>query len=521
MTRDNKLVLPVSYEGILSELGQRGDVRARLMEFVQPVEKAEAEIATINAELHGSGCAVFLYGPAGSGKSTFMESLSWRPHLEIATPVRVNATEFPQEALLSRLGDALRQLAGELKAPAGKRPCVVIDYLEHLDGQAEADVRSFFRTLNGILRQSPMLVLWPVTDRADAESMLKHASAVSGTVFPRGKEIVDFAGPPKSLFPSIASQTISVLNDGLTVEEFNLTPEDLEDLADRPTSDGTNLTIRTYLERVNKRWRDTSGFIEKIHNRVPRPTEVWFVFSHPDAEAVLSQFVRKTKRLTSAWTALHAKLYEYIHDNQRATDWSPKRLQLAIGGALTTRMLFLPTNALVCTVAAYAPDAVNRAGIDESEIPASWRKKSTAVDRMNVSPLVRQLRGEEPKMGMRRSGPAARAVEKAEPPFQKLSSWTSGSGSGSDRTLNRAVAEVLRDALQLDESDVVPEARHPWLPNIIPDIRFDADPSRHICIEFSYTNRREPHVVADYALGKLDRYMRELEGIVDDLGGYT
>lgn len=514
----DQLVLPSSYESIRKELEKGGDVQARMMEFVQPVEAAEAEIGIVNAELSETGKVLLLHGAAGSGKSTFIESLSWRPHLNIAKPHHIDASKYPASDLLQELIVRIRDAVSQPPPSKSKTTSIVIDYLEDLADQTNTSVKAFFRRLNGVLRQHPVLIIWPVTSRADAEEMLKHATAVSGTVFPRGREIVDFSGPPRELFPSIAAQTISVLNGGRSVEEFNLTAEDLDDIATgEGDSDAEPSTIREYLERVYGRWKRTSGFIETIHNRIPRQTEVWFVFPYPEAESTVSQFVRKTTRVESAWTALHAKLYEYIHKTQRAADWTPTRLQLAIGGALTTRILFLPTNALVAVVAAYAGHACEKAGIVLKDLPKTWSAKSSALERLKTTPLLRQLRGEEPKMGMRRSGPAADAIEQATSPYSKLAAWTAGSGSGSDRVLNGAIAEALRDALGVEYRFVVPEASHPWIPNIQPDVRIDIDPERHVCLEMCYTNRSEAHVVADYVLKKLDRYMRQLESIIKDL----
>ena len=514
----DQLVLPSSYESILKELEKVGDVQARMMEFVQPVEAAETEIAIVNAELGESGKVLLLFGAAGAGKSTFIESLSWRPHLEIARPQHIDASTYPTDELLQRLMDRIREIASGPPLSKAKTTSIVIDYLENLADQTTASVKAFFRTLNGVLRQHPVLIIWPVTSREDAEEMLKHASSVSGTVFPRDREIVDFVGPPRELFPLIAGQTISVLNGGRSIEEFNLTAEDLDEiLGGGGDPDAEPETIREYLEFVYGRWKKTSGLIEQIHNRIPRQTEVWFVFPYPEAEATIGQFVRKTTRVESAFTALHAKLYEYIHNTQRAADWTPTRLQLALGGALTTRILFLPTNALVAVVAAYAPDAAEKAGVIVSDLPATWRTKSTAVDRLKTTPLLRQLRGEEPKMGMRRSGPAADALQRAAEAYARLATWTSGSGTGSDRTLNRAVAAALRDALGADGAAIVPEASHPWIPNVVPDIRVDTNPERHVCIEICYTNRTEAHIVADYVLKKLDRYMRQLESMIKGL----
>lgn len=81
---------------------------------------------------------------------------------------------------------------------------IVLDYIENLEEQDHTKIRAFFRTLNGLLRSSPILILWPVTDLHDVKTMIGYASAVSSTVFVKGKEILSFSGPPISAYPSIA-----------------------------------------------------------------------------------------------------------------------------------------------------------------------------------------------------------------------------------------------------------------------------------------------------------------------------
>src|SRR5262249_11510320 len=140
-------------------------------------------------------------------------------------------------------------------------------------------------------------------------------------------------------------------------------------------------------------------------------------------------------------------------------------------------------------------------------------KQSAAQEHLKSSPLYRLLVGEKTPPGKRKSGPAARAAEIAEKAFQALA--THAAGSGYDRHINHALAEVLRDTLPRTYN-VASETLHPWIPNIMPDIRVDTPDNRHICVEMCYTAAREPHVVADYVLKKLDRYMRQLESFVKD-----
>lgn len=498
------LILPTTYEEIRSFLESSGEgYIAKIMEFVRPVEEAERSLADIISQLSSTaGKAVFLYGPPGTGKSTFIESLRWRTHLGVKTIENVNCSDFDPDCMLDDLLRALQQIGGQARKMRENR-VVALNYLENLHGFEPDDVRAFFRSLNGILRTSPIFIIWPVTDEEDAQKMLRFASGVSGTVFVSGAEIINFLGPERESFSSIAKNTIAVLNGGNTAEEFGLTDAELEGALRE--ADGT---IRSYLNQVYSVWKKESGFLAKITEKIPKPTEVWAVFAYPDAESVVSQFARRSETPEDSWTAFHNKLWEYILNSQRAADWTPKRLQLAIGGALKTRVLYLPANTLASAVAAYAPSVANAVKLDEVDLPVRWSKKSAAQEYIKSTLIYRLLVGDRLPPGKRKGGPAADAAKKAEPAFTRLSKYTAGNGA--DRNLNHAIAEALRDTLPAGFK-VSAEKSHPWIPNITPDITIITSDDRIVCLEFCYTARKDPHVIADYVLKKLDRYMRQLD----------
>ncbi|WP_437691528.1 AAA family ATPase [Sorangium sp. So ce176] len=507
------LVLPSTYEDIKSYLASTGAVyAAKLMEFVRPIEDTERDLTQMTTQLRGtSGRAVLLYGPPGTGKSTFIESLTWRTHVGVSDLQQIDCARMQQEQLLDELIRQLQMLAERVRG-SGRVTAVAINYLEDLEGQDEGKVRAFFRSLNGLLRTSPLFIIWPVTDLEDARKMLDYASAVSGTVFFPGREILTFHGPAQTAFVSIAKNTIAVLNDGQTLEEFGLTEAGLEEIASRavhPTP-----TLRSYLDAVVEQWRNQSGYLEDLQAKIPKPTEVWTIFAYPDAESVIGQFSRRSEQLEEVWTAFHSKLWEYIPNSQRAADWNPKRLQLAISGALRTRIMYMPTNAIVSTFAAYAQDKAKTLNLSTVGVPDRWAKQSSAQKHIKTSPLHRLLMGQQSPPGKRKSGPAARAAETAEKAFNEISKYASGTGN--DRHINHALANVLRDVLPKDYV-VESEKAHPWIPNITPDIRVDTPDNRLICVELCYTSAREPYVVADYVLKKLDRYMRQLEYYVGDV----
>jgi hypothetical protein len=512
----SKLVLPIAYEEIVQNLGGSKNINAKLMEFVQPVEDAERDLAEVLGFMEHSGRLVFLHGRPGVGKSTFVQSLTWRTQLLVSHLEQFDATAYPVTESLDHALSAIRSLAATAakKADLGAG-VLVINYLENLDGVPVNTVRGFFRALNGLLRNNRVLVIWPVTSRQDVEKMLHEAAQVSGTLFHSGKDVIEFSGPATTAFPTIARNTIAVLNDGRLLEDFDLTNDDLDELLKRLQSQGQEqTTIRNYLRMLKESWIARSDQLSAIRATFPKHTEIWFVVAHKDAEEIADQFARKSPDPSEAWRASHGKLMEYIHNNQRAADWNAKRLQFAIGGAFTCRILYLPTSTLATTIAAFGDGTLlSRLQFNNLGLPRGWYKKDTARKRLATTPLLRQLRDETAKLGKRRSGTVATALTTAAPAYANMSRFASGDAGGSDEPLNHVLGAALRDMLGASYTVEV-EQPHPWLPNIIPDIRVDTPSDRHVCIEMFYSARTDAYVAADYVLKKLDRYMRQLESKV-------
>ena len=483
----SELTLYSTFEEIASEL--EGDkLNSKLMEFIEPLPDVEAEINEITSSLGNSGKVVFILGKPGTGKSTFIQSLSWRPHVNVRELIEKEAREKRDNGVT----------------------CLVINYLEYLDDFEDNDVKGFFRKLNGVLRNVPIFIVWPAIDESDVYRMLEHSKNVSGTLFYRGKEVIKFLGPNMDKFADISLRTISVLNNGKELSEFGLTYDDLTEVRQElETLPVVSRTMREYLDILKERWQKTSEHQAKLRAKIPKSTEVWFVFSYRDAESIVAQFIRKSNRSEDNWTIIHDKLYEYIHEgNQRSSIWNAKRLQLALYGALKTRILFLPTNALISCVASYSKNSELTGLLNKAGMPDAWKDKFKARRSLMKSPVYKQLIGETFQVGMRKGKPAADALAKAEPVFFEMVKWVSGAGS--DKEINKCLAQAITDCGSLMANS---DTRHPWISNIIPDVFINL-PHKQICIECHYTARDEPGIVADYVLKKLNIYMNQLDTLI-------
>jgi hypothetical protein len=520
----NNLLLPHTYEDILKEIGEN---KPRLPDLIVPVTEFEEQIVQVVMDITHAGYLLFLYGISGVGKSTFISSLKFQKYIPIQEIVSIDASELIHgnssnlklKELLKRIKQEATNFFSENNNNTEKL-CIVIDYLENLEDEDQNQVIAFFRDLNGLLRKYPILIIWPVTDSRDLENMRGFAQNFSSTMFHRRIPVMYFTGPPIDKYPSIAKKTIMFFNEGRDCYEFQLNDNDFEHLRNKYQQKPTERhLIRDYLKDVISLWEGRTNYISDIVKTVPKPTEVWFIFSYPEAEGVVARFAKQTPDIINEmWNADYRSLFAYISDhNQRKADWTPKRLTLALSSRmLTTKIMYLPTNALVSCIAAYGKDAkisITREDLldeDKYKVLPHWFGKTLAQNTLKRTPLYLQLSDVSIKVGKRKSGKVEEGLENARKAFQKFNEDIA-QHKVSDGRFNKAICLTLQDLFKGQSNfSFKSEIQHPYLTNIRPDILVDTN-EKLVCLEFCYTNDNTPGNLADYVLRKLNQYMKQLE----------
>ena len=133
--------------------------------------------------------------------------------------ISINASDLvsdsESELKLKRLFNNIKEKASNFfkeNITDGERLCIVIEYLETLQDEDAKQVIGFFKDLNGLLRQYPILIVWPVTQRDDLNNMQTSAERYSSTMFHRRIPVIEFTGPEIVQYPNIAKKTIMVFN---------------------------------------------------------------------------------------------------------------------------------------------------------------------------------------------------------------------------------------------------------------------------------------------------------------------
>jgi hypothetical protein len=500
-----QLVIPITFEEMSEEI--KHDI-LKLSQIIQPVEKAEEQLNIVLKNTRHTGYIIYLLGRSGSGKSTFVSSLKWRSHIVKRSVINIDASEALPIGGLSELFNRISSMATDAVKEKDKGPTIVIiDYLESIADFNEDEIKGFFRNVNGLLRKSPILIVWLLTSEEEATQMIELANIISTTMFYPDNEKIIFTGPKEATFIDIAKRTISFLNSGKEPSEFGLTSNQFEEIKRKFDSlPVIQKTIRQYMQMIKKEWEITNEYIERLKITIPKPIEVWFIFSYPNAESVISQFSRKGQTVDESWTAFHDKFYEYIPGSQRSAIWNATRLQLALFGYIKTRVMYLPTNAFIAAIYANTDDAKILSTIESYKPPLFWKQQAKARAFLSTTPMAKQIMGEKFQVGFRKGGPAAAAIAKATPIFTELNRLLT-KGGVSDTVYNKAIAKCLRE---LTSYTIEAQRVHPWLEKITPDVLVEL-PEKTISIEFHHTDDDTPYKIADYVLLKLNTYMNQIE----------
>lgn len=520
----NELFIPTSHEEVIESIGH---LNAKLWDFVTPLDIFEEKINIVVSDIRRSGYLLPLRGLSGVGKSTFLNSLSWRAHVPIREVNFIYANKFGvglsiEEQLNFLIRDIYNIVNQKQDVINNREPlknsriiprfCIVIEYLESFGSTANVD--TFFRDLNALLRNTPILIIWQVIEKKDLDIIKSAGLSFSTILFHPTISHIDFTGPSVDNYIHIAKTTIFVFNKGKLCYEFQLNDEDFENILNQHKSHPNQLTIRNYLLSVQQCYRDKVNYIDSFKTIQPRPTEIWFIVLYPGAEDVVSQFVKRSPNsFDEAWDADYRAIQEYATDNSREARWSSDRLSLAISGVLKTKILFLPTNAFACAVLSYAKDV----GIDipnNFSCPPHWYQKGNARSRLSATPLCKQINGETPMRGRgKKGGKIDQALETSNEVFDWINKQAT---HHSDHPFNHALCLSLRDIFK-DRNDLIfeYETYHPYLPNIRPDILINLHNKKTICIEMHYTQNKAPNKIASYCLDKLDNYMIQIERMYD------
>lgn len=161
------------------------------MEFVEPNADMEIEINTLCLEKKAIKENYVFSWKTRDWKVNFYPLIKIETEYIFKNPCFNRCSEIIKDNTLSELLDEIKNISGEAIEKKDKGPTAKTcrDLMREI-------IKSFFRNLNGVLRKSPLLVIWPVTEKREVDEML----------ILKGKEVLNFTGPQTDNFIDIAKE---------------------------------------------------------------------------------------------------------------------------------------------------------------------------------------------------------------------------------------------------------------------------------------------------------------------------
>ena len=236
---DISLIVPDRFENL------RRKANDDLGTIVVPVAESLVEIDKIYARMKATarGAFIALRGNSGAGKSTFLHTIGF--FRDGVSTLSVHGSTDIRSYFNS--------------ADIGKTGLFVhvLEEREALREYTDRELEDWIHAINGFIRSDAgenSLIVWPCNTDALRDRVVEIARTIGGeTLLGTSKGWLDFSGPTKDQFASIAKKTLSTLNQGSGLSDLGLTAEDLERASDKSENIGGFMTRLSELtiERSN------------------------------------------------------------------------------------------------------------------------------------------------------------------------------------------------------------------------------------------------------------------------------
>ena len=225
------IIVPDRYESLVRR------ARDQLNTIVVPIEVSLGQIAHIFSVMRQAdrGAFLLLRGASGAGKSTFLHTLSL---------YRQNICTYSVPG-----GSSVREYLQTYRSPASGIEIIVHEEREAAVSFSDAELEDWLHSINGFIRSERgrnSIVVWPCNSEPLKNRIVSLGRSIGGAaLLGTGQGWLDFVGPDKRKFISIAESTLATLNQGATFSDLGLNSEQLDQLGEAAT------TIGDFLSRVH------------------------------------------------------------------------------------------------------------------------------------------------------------------------------------------------------------------------------------------------------------------------------
>lgn len=479
------LSLPSRYENLVDEVG---DDIARIL--VRPGDASidAAQAAALAVTTRRRGLFTPIDGRTGAGKTTFASNLThWLP--QEFTESATHRGEVTAESLRSTVEPLV---ATQVASDSRVIPVTVEDRESNAPSDTElAQIKGFLRSSGGGNR---CLLLWPETNHNLAVEIVDRYAAVAGgttTGLPLRAD-----GPPRETWPSIARDTLQLVNGLEGLEHLGVDPADYEP--------GDFHTIGGYLDAI------ADEFVMRVQTLLlstRKPVRVAVVFASESDSVGILEALTGGQRLGLVEPQ---RLLSITPDSEIGRWWEARRsLLTSMLYRLDTRIIALPPSTSIPILRRHGPDEVVEM-LKDLELP--MRTDGELVNYLQRSDLGRFIEGtaESTSEGRGRTSTTS-------PSMFDLMAQSYSFGSGRDKPLNRAMGSAIEGFIERVDTQfdsVTVESKIDTEIPLIPDVALHS-PGLVMCLEFhwrsgDFLTRSHRSEVAQYVLRKVRSYGRAL-----------
>lgn len=466
--QDLEVNIPSRFEGLMRAFGEKAPAT---LQRVEPDIEEFTKIA-LGIKRTQQGKLIFLYGPPGIGKSSFLYSLPIFQPGYFSVEVKLPPT---WELGLSEIPAYIMR-----NIPVTDKITIITVDRRESPNFDEKQFRGLMVDLNGLLRERPdVLIVWPITNRNFAEQAISMIKQAGGDSAFDNEPIVNLTGLAKEQYNHVL-QTILDIN-GVALADFAVDWSEVEEMK------GEGSTIGGFLDRVNKL---ISGRLEVKELGIKLPTIVFAISSNDEAtiQAICRGMRRADKYLLEA-----ARLTMFTKNSNIAEWWQEraKNLRSALPYIITmfkAQIVCLSPSSVVYSALLY--------GDEELQVLAAGpqRNKGNGRSTMRSTEFVKFFYGKD---DTQKTGAASSTTVQIYDKIQAVS-------ESKHKAINESIITLALDTEgTLFENPIIEEP----LNGIQPDVQVTKN-STPYTIEFHHKSGKHctENKVAIYVLEKLKEY---------------
>lgn len=481
--------LPYRWEGLKREAAKKGvPLKPLIKPIPEAIRRIEKELQRIEDTGMGRLCVVSGY--TGAGKTTFLNSLD----LFIEQDIRISNIKLRTINTTEDVENALRSVSIDHRIFS----IIILEGRENPGKLKDEEIDILLGTLNSFFRSdegAKTLFVIPTTSPTIADRIGERAATIGGMTSQSSYHYV-FTGPSKNEYYSITDATFRALNESRTLNDYGVTDEVAQGVAQSSKS------IGVFLEGCEDEIQNLKEELQKLSANIKRKRiHLWMVFcSYEDDPRINYNTIRSLTVGDLQQVQIKRLL---IGDSKQVRFWEENQASFAQAGLyLDLRVLYLPLRTASSIITAYGyKELVEH--LKRKDLVDREATRARAQESLNGTALGAFLRGKgfaDPDLTRRR------LTEQQQDVFREAAQFF----SKDERLFNAMLADTIRDWYSEPDCQVVTELALNATGSLIADIGVVTQTEVY-CLEVKWRSTvLHESEVARQTAGRVKEFVEEL-----------